>query len=477
MIKITKKIKMTATIIILLALLLTGVGIYVQKAGLWPLIVDFVYTPKVLLQLRRVPELELEQLRAIDNLLTPEELAEDLEHLKKDILQVHPKAAEGLTNDLEIAFNQAITKINEPLMVIEFHAVISEILSNLGDAHTTSRLQTPRLPIEFKIIGDDFYVLPYSAFNVQLGDKLISVGGVTIKDLFEINTSKIAAENIYWYNHLFETTALSLTSLIQAGAQVDNGCVEVVFERDGQFFQLPMEFTQYPHQHNENFKYKIVREESYVHFILKACEYSDSYKNFLALLFEDIKSNEIEHFILDLRGNVGGNVAVINEFLRYIPVENYSTFDRVTVRLSPQASKQRGYLGNKGLYKMPISKEIANSHIDDLLFEGQIYVLIDNQTFSAATTFATVLSDNGLASIVGQPTGGMPTCYGDALYFQLPNSKLQYSISHKKFERVNEEKRYEKSLYPDYPVYYSLDDFFERRDLELQKVMELIQNK
>lgn len=467
--------KIIVIIFILLAAISVGLGLYIHKANLWPIIQEFIYTPKSLLQLRGISKLQFEPLRPISDQLSPQEMFEDLQRIKKDILQVHPKTLDGLTKELEKAFDKAFGLVEKPLTVLEFHGIIAQILTTLGDAHTTSRLQTPSLPLDFIIIGEEFFIVRSSAYYVEQGDKLKSIGGVNIKDIYNFSKSTIAAENIYWFNYQFQQNALSLANLFNAGAAIHNGQVEVTIERNGHFVQIPMDFNQMPPgpREYEPFKYSINKELSYAHFILLSCEYSKEYKEFLNRLFQDIKDNNIENLILDLRGNVGGNVAVINRFLRYIDIQYYSTFNKITVRLSRQASDQRGYLGRTGIYHLPLSK-IRNNPVKDLLFDGNIFVLIDNRTFSAATSFATILVDNGLATTIGEPTGGMPTCYGDALHFQLPNSRLLYAISHRKFERVDEGKRFARSLYPDHEVRYFIEDIFYDRDLHWEKVMYLI---
>jgi len=182
---------------------------------------------------------------------------------------------------------------------------------------------------------------------------------------------------------------------------------------------------------------------------------------------------DYQNIIIDLRGNTGGNSMVVVEFLRYIDVRTYSLGKKMLVRLSDDAQKQRGYLGNSGLFSVSLEK-MKNRIFEQLKFNGSIYVLIDNATYSAGSDFATTLSDNELATTIGRPTGGRPTSYGDLLNFQLNHSKISYSISHKQFIRASKEKRYDDALYPDYEVIYTIEDILEGRDLDMGKALELI---
>jgi len=74
------------------------------------------------------------------------------------------------------------------------------------------------------------------------------------------------------------------------------------------------------------------------------------------------------------------------------------------------------------------------------VFSGDVYVLTSTDSFSAAMDFATLLSDNGLCTVVGEIPGNMPSSYGDVLYFQTPNALLAFTVSYKYFMRPDESK-------------------------------------
>ena len=66
-------------------------------------------------------------------------------------------------------------------------------------------------------------------------------------------------------------------------------------------------------------------------------------------------------------------------------------------------------------------------------FDGRVYALIGPATFSSASGFAAVLEDFEIAMLVGEETGGLRECFGDCPRFTLPNSSLQFTVSHKLF--------------------------------------------
>ncbi len=103
---------------------------------------------------------------------------------------------------------------------------------------------------------------------------------------------------------------------------------------------------------------------------------------------------------MDLRGNGGGNSRVANKFLQYIDVETYRSWD---------SAIRYGWLlkQNKDV--------IVNNHKQSETFSGDLYVLTDTFTYSAAMDFAMLIGDNDLGILVGTPSGNLPDSYGDSL--------------------------------------------------------------
>lgn len=183
--------------------------------------------------------------------------------------------------------------------------------------------------------------------------------------------------------------------------------------------------------------YKIDKENSLGVFTLNRCEMSAEYIEKLSEFFGKVKDNDIGNIAVDLRSNGGGTTEVINEFLRYIDISDYMLFGGVDIRNG----------GNLVSYRDEIT---PNKHVENA-FDGKVYVLTSQYTFSSAMDFATVIQDNGIGKVIGETPGNMPTAYGDKLSFQLPESKLVLSVSYKKFYRVDITKSIE-PLIPDYTV-------------------------
>lgn len=103
--------------------------------------------------------------------------------------------------------------------------------------------------------------------------------------------------------------------------------------------------------------------------------------------------------------------------------------------------------------------------------------MISNTTFSSGNDFALTFRDNKLGTLIGEPTGNAPTCYGDILMFQLPNSKFNMSVSYKKFQRPDSSKDDERYLEPDILVNTTKEDLINERDAQIERLKEIIKEK
>ena len=171
--------------------------------------------------------------------------------------------------------------------------------------------------------------------------------------------------------------------------------------------------------------YEIDKENNVGIFTLTSCVCNDEYLEVLDDFFAEVFAGGIENVVVDLRGNGGGNSWVANEFMRYLDVEEYQSWDSA-VRLGWYLLKNEDVS-----YKNQKKKQV---------FDGDLYVLTDTWTYSAAMDFCMLIADNALGTIVGKPSGNLPDSYGDCLYFQMPNSGLKLSISYKRWYRIDRTK-------------------------------------
>ncbi|HEX8385922.1 MAG TPA: S41 family peptidase [Rubricoccaceae bacterium] len=110
-------------------------------------------------------------------------------------------------------------------------------------------------------------------------------------------------------------------------------------------------------------------------------------------------------------------------------------------------------------------------------FTGRVVVLVDAANSSATFEFAQAVQQNGLGTLVGQPTGGNQRgINGGAFYFlRLPNSGIEVDLPLVGFfPPGGADDRPDAGLQPDVPVQFSADDVARGVDAELEAALRLL---
>jgi len=107
-------------------------------------------------------------------------------------------------------------------------------------------------------------------------------------------------------------------------------------------------------------------------------------------------------------------------------------------------------------------------------YRGKVYLLISNETNSAAVGFAAIFADQKMGTIIGQETGGRTVFTSDCLQIELPHSHVRVWIPVAILALPGEDAN--RGVLPDVEVEYTEDDHLTGRDRDLEKVRELIKS-
>lgn len=358
--------------------------------------------------------------------------------------------------------NKKIILKNDEITVSKLYQLISEVYAILGDGHTRCFYCTENL-----LSIDDF--LPLLAFGNP-----VAINGIDVNKFYEIFKTRFSFETDigikknFFSNYVFREDYLSLVGIDTSKNVVYTYKTKEGYEDFSHKFVLPtkdlineninrlkpfLESRRFSEEeieslsssfvktnettpNNDKFVYfKIDTENSLGIFTLTECICNDEYLKTLDTFFGLIKLCKIKNLAVDLRGNGGGNSWVANEFIRYLDVDSYLD-GAVEIRFGPFFKSYKA--------------EIIENQKHDTNFAGNVFILINNESFSAATDFAEYIQDNNLGKIIGEPSTNRPECYIDILRFQLPNSKIALSISYKIVHRIDQSKK-DLLLEPDYP--------------------------
>lgn len=218
-------------------------------------------------------------------------------------------------------------------------------------------------------------------------------------------------------------------------------------------------------------------------------------------MFVEMNKKGVNNLIVDLRYNTGGDERTGKQLIWYlterIDINGFTDILQVSEYFKATAKKDYKKYDmlhknkyNKSLpfgeinlteeffdepYFYDITKEGSPFLLDESIpkFKGNVYLLVNSRTFSAAQVLATTIADNDLGTIVGTPTGNMPTCQTGSSALKLPNTKSLLQLSYLYMERPDTDKNHEVALFPDIEVYPSYEDFNDGKDAAFEMILDM----
>jgi hypothetical protein len=224
---------------------------------------------------------------------------------------------------------------------------------------------------------------------------------------------------------------------------------------------------------------KYLQNETVAFINFKSFSNLEMFKKFLKETFRAIKEKNITKLIIDIRKNGGGNSSLGDALLNYITDKKYLQYSRVDIKLSNSVKESWG-----GEYKkmktdtLLVYKDIelkAPENPEDK-YNGTVFLLTGNATFSSANAFSSVFKCFNIGLIIGEETGGLTVHYGDVLSFKTPVMKMDFGVSHKKFwEACGKEDG--KGVIPDIIVKQKREDTINGVDTVLEYALDLLEKK
>ncbi len=181
---------------------------------------------------------------------------------------------------------------------------------------------------------------------------------------------------------------------------------------------------------------------------------------FYEQVFKRLRKNKIQHLIIDVRGNKGGNKDFVDALLPYLWLE-------------PRQGTYRSLLRTNGYL---VESILPNRN--PLYFKGQIYVLTDGRTYSTAALLAQYAVHYANAISIGGETGSRLEGFAAGGHYKiiLPYSKIKIEIPNAwvRNKLLTPPSLANRGLLPHYKVEPSLRDLLNERDVVLEKAWALI---
>ncbi|MFZ1785186.1 MAG: S41 family peptidase [Ferruginibacter sp.] len=218
---------------------------------------------------------------------------------------------------------------------------------------------------------------------------------------------------------------------------------------------------------------------------------SGNLRGFFRRTFRYIKNTGISHVVLDIRSNGGGRIRLSTLLTKYVSRVDFKVADTcftVARSLRPYSKYiKQGFLNNiailfltkknkDGLYHFGHWERKINHPKTTNHYSGNLYVLTNGRTFSAAALFGNAVKGQPGVVLLGEETGGGWHGNNGVLIpdITLPITKIKVRLPLFRLVQYNHVPKDGRGIQPDVYISTNYDAFLKGIDYKMQVVMEMI---
>ena len=430
--------------------------------------------------------------------LSKDQLTEDLVQLKEAIQTYNP-ALDSYNPNFSAEAESLISSITaDQISPIESYGFISQLCALSNEGHFS--VGTWEDEVHAGFLNNEYRYIPISVRvsqgklvlwidnsmeqSLNRGDEILSINGLMAKEIMDqlyksfpsdgsIKTyvDRNIERGFSWMYYLYvdypDTFQLEIKDI---SGSIEQHQIQAL-TRDKQFENYARFYPKSEEKDNEEdafFTLKHVGEVSYLtlpSFDFRIVEkYDIKSKRFYKDIFSELEEKKVKYLVIDLRGNTGGRNEFADDIVPYIQKNGVE---------APFLKKTVSWEGKTKTYKMPGRSKLA--------FSGKIYVLVDGRTYSAGNTLARYLREYANATMIGEETGTRYEGFaaGSNHIITLKNSQTEIGIPryHIVFPKSEKQPTSNRGLLPKYHMKYTMEDMIKKKDIYLEKVQLLIQDK
>lgn len=404
----------------------------------------------------------------------PDLLKQDLDFIFRKYGEVHPDFYKETPKDTVLKMLEVLkSRITAPMTRMDFISLFAPVLFHIvKDGHNYVNDADAEMET-YKKKGGLFFPLPVNIRNgriycnslkaaIPFNTEIISINKVSSKD--------VVGKVLGGYNAESESFAETLNS---------PGFTWAYWNRYGEFADYQIEYVEENRVKTATLKglpqdelEKLViatQQKNYAFYELpelktgvfqfNVCEGLEGFKPFCDSIFTVIKDKKYGNLVIDMRENTGGTTRLGEVLYGYLTDKAISQFDKIETRISEEKRREfidmnRQYAGwfkwyhylyypiyirtdakrktimtaKKGSLAVQYFKP-EKPGVSPLLFNGKVYLLTSEKTYSAAAIFAATFKYYQLGTIVGQETGETTNFTANTVDLVMPNTKLVCSVS------------------------------------------------
>lgn len=409
------------------------------------------------------------------------QLNADFVFFKTALQKAHPSLYRYQPKDsIDLYFKKAETKLDHPMNELEYWEVLQSVLGKIGSGHTdlsfskeTSKQlkTTPHLVLPFVIYTENNRL--YVSNIVQSKDTLLKPGS----EILVINNQR-------------GTDILKQMQNLMTGDGYSTSFKDYKIERSFTGFYNLLHGDQ--SQFLVTYSYKgVIKTKLFKAITQKAFSVSGNnlprviypadipatailrvpnfeYKDYFSLhekLFKDILQHNIKNLVIDLRSNPGGKASVASDLMQYFMKKDFKfgLAEETFVAVNDfKHLAEKTETDNVPITKLENISRKLNMHIDNNEirwlrvggFTGNVYLLIDGGTYSAAALVAAAVKSQSDCIVIGEETGGgaMGCDGGIFAAVTLPSTRFRLYLPLLWIYAIDKERNYGRGVTPDIAI-------------------------
>ena len=392
------------------------------------------------------------------------EIEQDLDFAFEKLTSIHPifLEKEVLTN-YQNRFLVIKESLNDSMTQKDVYLTLAPLFAFLNDGHTGILVPTndrsqynkaggKAFPFFVKIENDSMYISFYCGNDSTLfngGEQILEINGIdvtkmvsdmqllyggksiTIKQKSIADKFRFLISMCYGFDENYDLTIKNNQHEIQK--MTIPGITSNEFRQN--IKRRPKPTTKY---------YDLIFDKEKNTAIIKIGTFGDlkGFCSFANSAFTEIRNNKVENLVIDVRNNGGGRSIVVDSLMNYITDKKYKQYQKIEVRISQELKeryKERyperyDWINSYAINELLVPEyDLTKPKNNSLRFQGNLFLLTNNSSYSAAATFAGLFKELRLGTIIGEETGGTISYFGDFWYMKTHNTGITFYVSPKQF--------------------------------------------
>lgn len=412
----------------------------------------------------------------VHDILSKSSYLEDLNQLVDSIQLHHPQPYEFIAkeNFAKLVQNKKAS-ITNATTVSEFVWLCQSITAAVGCGHTSVSIENvldinPAIffPMTVRYVDAKLYVIdPLSnKASVTVGTEILSINGLDVEVLKDKISMNIPSDG---YNEslqdFYANNYFRVFCAFQLGFPKEYRIVVNQNKHPKEIKLKASDENISRKNHLSNCKNNLCFEvdtannlgiitiRSFVYYNENFTEF----ESFVDSSFTQLNLLGLENLVIDLRSNGGGDPFCASYLLQHISDKPF-----------------RYYKDKSTVYYRELEKIML---LHKNRFKGKPFILTNGGCFSTTGHFSSLVKTLDVGLFVGQETGATYSCNANQRTFLLKNTGVFTSIATQTYQTDVEGLKKNEGILPDYPIEPELSDILKDSDLEMEKVIHLINEK